>query len=1015
MPVRLFLTTSVEENWRALAGPWLRTQAGTAWKNPKPTIVLTPGRAEGFYLRGRLVAEGVPFLGLRFWTPSDARQFLSGACSPATVSATRADLQLLASMCAERLLQAKDAPDATTLKSVVRDPEPFLRAYDLLLAAGWDPARDGAAYGRPLAREFGRELERSRLSTEAGFHRKLLDAGREQPGAWLASVLVNGFNATHWPLWDLLRAVVGCAEEAVVALSAPRVFGEEIDQLWISSWEEVVQGEALAPDVGPDDDNNDDNEPGALTGLSASCERGEAGDAETADLTFLATPDLTSQVSAVVLQAVDYLRRDSCSRLGIVFPEPNALALDVAEELLRLGLPINDGVGAIRPGLFERRFWTTWLAWQEEPSVARFIGWLRACEAQGVSCGLDESALSAREVADALANALGETLADDLELLTLYLGENTGRRHAGAVADFLRRRIVLPEVAPFAGFLAASRRALETLGWNEHLAALPSDPPSWLRDRDEELPRRMFLEWLKVSCDSRERIRGAEGNHFYGRVHLLIYAQMTGQTWSHLILTGLNEGVWPRVFEAGAFGSRHELTELNRQARSLNRLGTGQGGQGMGQETVRIGRGHCLLPREQQDLALRDLCAALDSTRCAVALAAMTTEAGRSLLPSDFFNHAFQAKTGRVLDEVTFQRLSLSVSEWTSRHDEIFCLPVAVVEEPCVAATRLAYDVRRDPTQAFGPYEFAYASPPAAPIQLTCKMWETAWLNPESVWLTEIVGAGQWPEGNMVWPQTIGTWVHRWIGLAFLACREQGSTSNFLPLLRKIADRESLRLRERARVSGLRLYPWWEHVRARAKAISFGLGETLAPHLRDKVFLSEFTLPENLLVALPGAALRDFELRGRIDLLLIGPETGTPDPERADFSGGNVWVIDFKTGAAGTLTGKKIAKGMGLQTVLYALAVRGLGAREIGLSLHICDKPLKRQVELGDVVADESIFRSLDLLHRVGVLGARGGAENDYGFAPGCPMATCPVPSEVLEAKWALVHGGAPENGEEES
>jgi len=30
---RLYFTASVEEQWRALAGPWLREQARTAWKN----------------------------------------------------------------------------------------------------------------------------------------------------------------------------------------------------------------------------------------------------------------------------------------------------------------------------------------------------------------------------------------------------------------------------------------------------------------------------------------------------------------------------------------------------------------------------------------------------------------------------------------------------------------------------------------------------------------------------------------------------------------------------------------------------------------------------------------------------------------------------------------------------------------------------------------------------------------------------------------------------------------------
>src|SRR5271156_5526814 len=96
---RFYFTASVEEQWRALAGPWLREQAGAAWKNPKPTVVLTPSRAESFYLRSRLVAEGVSFLGLRFWTPSDARKFLQGETAIGMDSPTQAELRLVARAC----------------------------------------------------------------------------------------------------------------------------------------------------------------------------------------------------------------------------------------------------------------------------------------------------------------------------------------------------------------------------------------------------------------------------------------------------------------------------------------------------------------------------------------------------------------------------------------------------------------------------------------------------------------------------------------------------------------------------------------------------------------------------------------------------------------------------------------------------------------------------------------------------------------------------------------------------
>ena len=90
--------------------------------------------------------------------------------------------------------------------------------------------------------------------------------------------------------------------------------------------------------------------------------------------------------------------------------------------------------------------------------------------------------------------------------------------------------------------------------------------------------------------DSRERRRA--GNHFYGKVHLLVYGQLAGQRWTHLIFTGLNEGIWPRLMEGDAFGSRYEVAELNARARLLNRVGTGRGAQGEGHETVAPGRGH---------------------------------------------------------------------------------------------------------------------------------------------------------------------------------------------------------------------------------------------------------------------------------------------------------------------------------------------------------------------------------------------------------------------------------------
>ena len=1009
---RLYFTASVEEQWRTLVEPWLREQAVTAWKNPKPTVVLTPSRAESFYLRSRLVEEGVSYLGLRFWTPSDTRKFLLAEIAPEIGVATQAELRLIARACAERLAQPAGL-DHATLNSVIREPAPFLRAYDLLLGAGWDPAREGADYGRELARALQQELKKSRLATQAGLHRELRHKAASRRESLLARLLVVGFNATHWPLWDLLQAAVLSSEEASIALAEPRFFAQEIDQLWTGSWEEITQSEAVAPSGA----SQADDAAAPFSTLVASYEKGAPGPSDAADLSFLVTPDLATHVRAVVLQALDYLRRDSCTRLGIIFPEANALALGVAEELRRLGLPLDDGTGAPAPGLFEKRCWQSWLALQEEPGAPALIAWMRACEAQGVSFGA-EKPLTARSVADVVEGVLGEALVDDLILISRHLEENSRDPQQGRVADFLRRRIALPAEATFSGFLALTRQALALPGWEDHLARLQIDPPAWLFENNAPFSRRTFLEWLKESTNSQTRARDAESNHFYGKVHLVIYAQMTGQTWSHLILTGLNEGVWPRLFAAGAFGSRHELTALNQKARELNRRGLKQGGQGMGHETVHIDHGYCLLPLEQQDLGLRDLCSALESTSAAACLTAMTTEGGRSLLPSDFFNHAYQAQTGRVLDEETFRKLGATTEAWCRRHEFLFESSKSRRSSREIAATRTAYAARRDPAQPFGPYEFSFAQPPIEPIQLSCKRWQDAWNHPGTVWLEEIVGASPWPEGALSWPRTVGTWAHSWLAAGLRDRREHehfpGELSVFVWAA---ADREAHRVRRLAQEAALELYPWWEQVWAQARTVALGLAETLEPNLSGRQILTEYSLPQDM-IALPGTPQADFQLKGRIDLLLVEPGTsprpfigGNPDP--GDFSGCACWVVDFKTGSAQSLNAKRMGEGKGLQALLYALAIQARGASSLAISLHTPDVFLTPQVQLDGLTGIASLYQSLDKFHREGIFGMRADAGNDYAYSPAYPMATRFVPSHILEAKWALVHGTASESAEE--
>jgi len=256
--------------------------------------------------------------------------------------------------------------------------------------------------------------------------------------------------------------------------------------------------------------------------------------------------------------------------------------------------------------------------------------------------------------------------------------------------------------------------------------------------------------------------------------------------------------------------------------------------------------------------------------------------------------------------------------------------------------------------------------------------------------------------------------VHRWLMLALQTCAREKNTENFLRWLREQADTAPVRAGELAARAGTELYPWWNHVHGQARAIALGLGEALAPHLHEHYFLSEFRLPPDVRVSLPGVAESDFSLRGQIDLLLIETGAAPFDPAHGVFDHAPHWVIDFKTGSAKNLTEKKLENGIGLQAVLYALAVRALGSGPVAVSLHTFDAPLKKQVQIDQVLTHTALFQSLDRFSRMGIFGMRADASNEYGFAPGYPMATRGISAEILEAKWALVHGAALLGGESE-
>lgn len=947
-----------------VALPWLREQGALAWQGKRPTVVLMPSRTEGFYLRERLLSEKKGLLGVHFWTPSDARKFLLSKSNLTLTPASQTELRLMARTCTERL--QKENPEERFFNGVVREPTEFLRSYDLLVSTGWDAVADNRPENRRLSEEFSHRLGQVGRGTQAQIHRQLLQGEKSK---LIARLLIVGFNATHWPLWDLLRATAHRAEQVTCSLLAPHVFAEKIDQLWISSWEMELK---TTVQVMPSQ-----LEAGVFSPLAQAYERADLNGRADQDVTFLVARDVQTHASAVVRQALVYLRKKECTRLGILFPETDALALEVAEQFRQLGVPMDEGTGFFMPDVFSARSWSTWLKLQGEWTASSFIAWARAVEAEGAALSLP-----ARQIAGKLDAAWGETLVEDLDFLASWL-EKKADENTRKLVQMLREQIRLPSQQPLTAFLECTEQALQHWTKEEQRASLASYAPHWKNEAEMPLSRSAFLDWLREATAPRERKRGPEGNHFYGKVHLLSYAQMTGQTWSHLILTELNEKIWPRSREPGGLEA---WQELNRRALRLNRQALTSGTQGEGHEVVAEGHGYGLTSQDKEDLAWRDLCAALEETRSGLCLTAALSEAGRGLLPNDFFAQLYRMQTGRVLDEATFRALAQATSSW--------CVAEKTEDAELIPQVRKAYEQRRNSLQPFGPYEFSFQEPPAEPIQLSCKQWEDALQFPAQSWLRYVVGVVPWPEESLPWPRAIGTWVHLWLAHAL---GKRKDSASWITELQVEAERFQAQQEKELRALGQELPPWWRQIRRQAQRLAEQLAASLDPVLPGWEILSEMKLPADVRAALPETPSTSFRFKGQPDLVL-----------RQDAQ---AWVIDFKTGRPGKLNRK--TEGRGLQVILYGLAIRKTGASQVQLSLLAPGTELKPGKELALEEIDLEIYRSLDLVHRAGIFGQKP-LPDDYAFAPPLPLTTLSPHEDVLNAKWNLLRGESEAEEEKE-
>jgi hypothetical protein len=164
--------------------------------------------------------------------------------------------------------------------------------------------------------------------------------------------------------------------------------------------------------------------------------------------------------------------------------------------------------------------------------------------------------------------------------------------------------------------------------------------------------------------------------------------------------------------------------------------------------------------------------------------------------------------------------------------------------------------------------------------------------------------------------------------------------------------------------------------------------------------LAEINLTPGLSGVLPHAGVA-IPLVGRMDLVLL---SGAGSFAPGGLAGVAAWLVDFKTGGDEPLRLNPLGRGKGLQLALYALALRALGAGPVALTLltrdgaaapQLTDEDLEKPelAELWKLVADMAV---------TGCWGERLDLAGEHARPAARPLATLPIPGEILRKKWAL-------------
>ena len=993
--VSLHAGSSFPAAWKNLLLPWFKKIALASLSSEKAAAVVLPSRGYADFLRRQLLASDISLFGVRFFTPPPLREFLLRSRN--VNLPLREHLRLILAVTAKEFSSSNgnSSSESAVAKSIARNPDSFLRALDQFRAAGFELQYLQPPLLAQIATHFEKRVH------DCGFtfiHEA--DAALARPNEpEFSDLLVTGFNGAHWPLWPLLRGAVRHSDRAEIVLADPRDEARDLDETWIGTWEEHLGAhQPIAPLA---------EEAQPFTQLTQPLESATAISARKQNplphVQFLIGRDSSEQARAIATLTVSFLGETSCETVAILLPGQGALARLVANALDAAGVPHNDSIAHSMRGTFDDEEWRAWLELQQRQQVGALLQFLaHSAKAAGFFPNL-----RSREVERAIRRGCGDILINDVAVVAEYCRRRPSDENFPLVAKGLSDIKLLPERATLPKFLQSTLSIFRTLAWTERAERLERLTRGWSAALSSDLSRADFLRWLTEVFAESALCRDEHGDHPYARVQLVRYDQAENQTWSHLILGGLNEGVWPKRDDESPFLGDEQIATLNAQQRELNRRATKEGRFGAGQTAVREGATLCLGARERRDLALRQLFNAIESATGEIAIAAQlytTSPREQAVNPSEFFTQLYFNARGVPLSQREIEKIHFRTSEWLARADQACPAPSPIID---VAQTSIAYNARRRAEQPFGEYEFAFRKglPPGRQISLSATEAARLFTSPALVWMKRFLGVES-DEGDVVsWNLATGNWVHRWLATAardadngdFVA---KPSKDELVRTVDRAAKDFQNEIRSVLDANGRALPDWWTSGWRNANYVAGRFAQELGDLNGWPQIATELQLDSEQ--AVPVGDQHHLRVRGRIDLLLArGNDAGSRE----------LWIVDYKTGVAPALKSqsnalrRQLTDGHGVQICIYALALRRPEWRDIYVSLLSRETDLEApQLNLDDIRAHDGIWREIARMQQNGIFGMLGEIRSAFTFTGVYPLATLALDKDFLRDKWRRTH-----------